>query len=97
MSQYTEKAQALRNRTDAHCNCAQSVLLTFAPALGLTEEQAGELSRDFDLSGGEIENIARKRFIDSLIFGKPPTFEHIRELCKEESIDDGSAAKRIGF
>lgn len=64
---------------------------------GLTEEQAGELSRDFDLSGGEIENIARKRFIDSLIFGKPPTIEHIRELCKEESIDDGSAAKRIGF
>ena len=47
MSQYTEKARALRNRTDVHCNCAQSVLLTFAPALGLTEEQAFGLCANF--------------------------------------------------
>ena len=37
-----EKARALRARTDVHYNCAQSVLVTFAPEIGLTEEEAEE-------------------------------------------------------
>ena len=38
-----EKARALRARTDVHYNCAQSVLATFAPQIGLTEEEAFKL------------------------------------------------------
>ena len=42
-----EKARALRARTDVHYNCAQSVLATFAPEIGLTEEEAFRLGGPF--------------------------------------------------
>ena len=37
---HLEKARELRARTDVHFNCCQSVLVTFAREMGLTEEQA---------------------------------------------------------
>ena len=40
MSEYLDRAKALRNAADVHYNCAQSVLLAFAPEAGLTREQA---------------------------------------------------------
>ena len=42
-----ETARALRARTDVHYNCAQSVLVTFAPEIGLTEEEAFRLGGPF--------------------------------------------------
>ena len=42
-----EKARALRARTDVHYNCAQSVLVAFAPEIGLTEEEAFRLGGPF--------------------------------------------------
>ena len=47
MSIYSQRAQAFRDRTDVHRNCAQAVLMTFAPELGLTEETAAKLCRHF--------------------------------------------------
>ena len=47
MSIYTERAAALRASTDVHYNCAQSVLVSLAPALGLTEEQAMGVAANF--------------------------------------------------
>ena len=40
MTKHMETAHALRGRTDVHFNCCQSVLVSFAADLGLTEEQA---------------------------------------------------------
>ena len=44
---HLEKAQELRARTDVHFNCCQSVLVTFAQEMGLTEEQAYNLGANF--------------------------------------------------
>ena len=45
--EYMEKARQLRARTDVHYNCAQSLLVTFAGEMGLTEEQAYDLGAHF--------------------------------------------------
>lgn len=47
MSIYTEKAQALRNDTTTHYNCAQAVLMAFAPDAGLPDETAAKLAANF--------------------------------------------------
>ena len=44
---HLEKAQELRARTDVHFNCCQSVLVTFAQDIGLTEQQAFDLGANF--------------------------------------------------
>ncbi len=44
---HLEKAKELRVRTDKHFNCCQSVLVTFAQEMGLTEEQAYNLGTNF--------------------------------------------------
>ena len=44
---HLEKAQVLRARTDVHFNCCQSVLVTFAEDMGLTEQQAFDLGANF--------------------------------------------------
>lgn len=44
---HLEKAQELRARTDKHFNCCQSVLVTFAEDMGLTEQQAFDLGANF--------------------------------------------------
>ena len=47
MSRYMEKARALRDAEDRHYNCAQSVLIPFAPDAGLSEEAAYRLALNF--------------------------------------------------
>jgi hypothetical protein len=55
------------------------------------------VSADFDFSGGQIENIVRKKTVRALISGQEPTFAEIRELCQEEGLDNQSSRRRIGF
>ena len=64
----------------------------------LTEEQADILSSGFDFSGGQIENITRKREIRYILDGVEPGFEEIRSYCGEETIKGhGAECRRIGF
>ena len=63
----------------------------------LSEENATQLACDFDFSGGQIENIARKKTVKALISGEKPTFEDIIDYCREENIEDTSARRKIGF
>lgn len=63
----------------------------------LTEDQAAELAADFDLSGGQIENISRKRSIQSILDGMEPTFEDIRSFCSVETLGNARKVARIGF
>lgn len=44
---YLDKARALRADTQRHYNCCQSVLVPFAGALGLDEEEAYRLGANF--------------------------------------------------
>lgn len=54
------------------------------------------LAKEFDFSGGQIENIARKSKIDYIINGEKPTFDRLRQFCLDETLNRSSRAK-IGF
>ena len=62
----------------------------------LSETEAVHLATDFDFSGGQIENIARKREVQSIIGLCDPDFAQVREFCTEETIGNESR-RRIGF
>ena len=47
MSKYLEKAKELRAIASPHYNCAQSVLLPFAPDFGISVEQAYRMGAHF--------------------------------------------------
>lgn len=63
----------------------------------LADSDAQTLSTKFDFSGGQIENIVRKRTIRSLLYGADPTFEDLLRICYEEERGAGTKMLRIGF
>ena len=66
----------------------------------LTQDEADQLASKFDFSGGQIENIVRKRYVDEIMTGEPIGFETILTLCKSERIASRKATPKpqpIGF
>ena len=65
---------------------------------GMSDQDALSLASEFDLSGGQIENIARKRTVELILSGEEPTLEKLREYCVSETISSqyGKTGK-IGF
>lgn len=63
----------------------------------LTESQAEELAREYDFSGGQIENISRKKKIQSIIECCDPDFATLKEYCGEEQLNSEKKRRRIGF
>jgi hypothetical protein len=63
----------------------------------LSEDESLRLATDFDFSGGQIENIARKKTVKGLLSGEEPTYADIREYCGEETFDEELSKRRIGF
>lgn len=63
----------------------------------LSEEEAGQLAATYTFSGGQIENIARKRNIDAILTGAEPDFAAICQYCKEETLSHTPAHRPIGF
>lgn len=62
----------------------------------LTDGDAATLAGMFDLSGGEIENIARKQLVNSILSGADVVdLPAIIEICRHERIS--STASRVGF
>lgn len=63
----------------------------------LTEAQALSLAERFDFSGGQIENIARKRIIDDILNDRDVIdLDAIERSCKTELLGK-KASKKIGF
>jgi hypothetical protein len=54
------------------------------------------LASRYDFSGGQIENIARKRTVDSIISGVDTSIDKLKLLCDEELLEKDSVTK-IGF
>ena len=63
----------------------------------LSEEEAKILANNYDFSGGQIENIVRKREIQSIIDSTEPSFNDVLSFCSEEVIGNGTGRRRIGF
>lgn len=63
----------------------------------LSEQEACQLATEYDFSGGQIENVARKRKVDVILTGRTPSFKTICRYCGEETLSNRSARRPIGF
>jgi SpoVK/Ycf46/Vps4 family AAA+-type ATPase len=64
----------------------------------ISADDARQLASHFDFSGGQIENIARKRTIDYILSGKFATVDEIEKYCQAELLDNKKERKHIsGF
>jgi SpoVK/Ycf46/Vps4 family AAA+-type ATPase len=63
----------------------------------LVETDATALASRFDLSGGQIENVARKAEVDTIINGNGPSMDILAQYCKDENQNNLSSVKMIGF
>jgi hypothetical protein len=61
---------------------------------GLTKDDARILASEYDFSGGEISNIARKCFINELLFKQTTSLEQIKAICSQEKL---TKRTKIGF
>src|SRR5574344_1786559 len=62
----------------------------------LSDDDARTLARTYDFSGGEIDNIVRKREIERIVKDTPVSFAVIDKLCAGEKIKN-EATHIIGF
>ena len=62
----------------------------------LSDDDARQLAAHFDFSGGQIENIARKRAVDYILSGKLASLADIEDYCRTE-IMNGNTSRYIGF
>lgn len=62
----------------------------------ITEDEARQLALHFDFSGGQIENIARKRTVDYILSGKYASLDEIEGYCRAELLT-GAERNAIGF
>ena len=62
----------------------------------LPNEEIDILSSRFAFSGGQIENISRKRSITAILYGKAVSFDQILGYCSEELLQNKERT-RIGF
>ena len=64
----------------------------------LSPEDARTLALRYDFSGGQIENITRKRTIDYILSGKHASLKEIEAYCKAELLNDSCTRKAVvGF
>ena len=63
----------------------------------LDKEAATEFARDYDFSGGQIDNIVRKIAMNEVITGERPAITEIHDMCKSEKLDNPNGAKHVGF
>ena len=67
---------------------------------GLSESDASALAQAYELSGGQIENIARKDTINRVLYGDSSSTDRLSALmenCDAETMQSTEKAKRIGF
>ena len=63
----------------------------------LDKESATEFAKEYDFSGGQIDNIVRKIAMNEVITGERPGISDIRDMCKCEKIDNPDGSRRMGF
>ena len=62
----------------------------------ISADDARQLASHFDFSGGQIENIARKRTVDYILSGKYASLDEIECYCRAEVLASKNC-RRIGF
>jgi ATP-dependent Zn protease len=75
-------------------NTRADIWETIIPSL--REQEARELAVKYNFSGGQIENIARKSKIESILSGNNLSMDRMKYYCQEEMLSSENE-KRIGF
>ena len=63
----------------------------------ISVDEARMLASHFDFSGGQIENIARKRTVDYILSGKFASLDEIETYCQAELLGNKNEHRPIGF
>lgn len=63
----------------------------------LEESDARALAEEFTLSGGNIDNVARKSVVDFVLNGTHADLDTLRKYCGQESVSAKGAHAKIGF
>ncbi|MCQ2207663.1 MAG: ATP-binding protein [Paludibacteraceae bacterium] len=64
----------------------------------LSDNDVKQLASEYDFSGGEIENIARKQKVEYILSGNSVTLDQIRQFCdREKIVTESGNHKRVGF
>ncbi|MEE0133031.1 MAG: ATP-binding protein [Treponema sp.] len=63
----------------------------------LSDESAHKLAHSYQLSGGEIDNIAKKAIMEEILRGKPATIGDLEEYCKVEKLGKSGSTRPVGF
>ena len=63
----------------------------------LPEVDAHFLAEKFDFSGGQIENVVRKKTIQTILTGQEPNMEKLMTFCCEEMMGAKIQKRKIGF
>jgi hypothetical protein len=61
---------------------------------GISHDDAKYLANNFELSGGQINNVAKKVITDELLFSKPASIENLQNYCNQEN---GFNTKRVAI
>jgi hypothetical protein len=62
----------------------------------LSQSDAAALAERYNFSGGQIENIARKRTVEKVITGTDIPLDTLFKYCNDEALNKNES-KRIGF
>ncbi|MCQ2284022.1 MAG: ATP-binding protein [Bacteroidales bacterium] len=62
----------------------------------LTDDECRKLAANYDLSGGEIDNIVRKSEMEALLHGNRPDLTMLESWCRNEKLNNGKC-NAIGF
>ena len=63
----------------------------------ISTDDARQLASHFDFSGGQIENVARKRTVDYILSGKYASLPEIEEYCRAELLSNKNHHTPVGF
>lgn len=62
----------------------------------LSDEDCGKLASQYELSGGEIDNIVRKAMMEEVLHGSRPDLKTLEAWCRGEKLSSGKG-NAIGF
>ena len=80
-----------RPNTDAKQAIWQSMIPSLKP------KEARELALAYEFSGGQIENVARKLMVDTILTGVEADVQELKQYCDEEVITTTEKRRKIGF
>ena len=64
----------------------------------LTKSDAAVLAESYEFSGGQIENIARKHAINSVLYGEEESpLNSLLQDCANEKLSNIDARSKVGF